>query len=98
LYSPPANASVSVPPLLAWRAVRGARYYNVQLYRRGRKILSLWPRTPRLQLHRKWIFRGHAQRLRPGVHVWAVWPAYGTFKHPRYGRMLGLSMFRFVPR
>ena len=78
--------------------MRGARYYNVQLYRRGRKILSLWPHRTRLKLARKWMFRGQPERLRRGVHVWVVWPAYGTVKHPRYGRMLGLSTFRFVPR
>jgi hypothetical protein len=78
--------------------VRGARYYNVQLYRRGRKILSLWPHRTRLQLHRKWTFRGHTERLRRGVYVWVVWPARGTVAQPRYGRMLGLSKFRFAPR
>ena len=31
------------PPLLRWTPVRGARYYNLQLWRRGRKILSAWP-------------------------------------------------------
>jgi hypothetical protein len=87
-----------VPPLLKWRAVRGARYYNVQLYRRGRKILSLWPRRTRVKLDRKWTFRGHQERLRRGVHVWIVWPAHGTLERPRYGRMLGLSKFRFMPR
>jgi hypothetical protein len=51
-----------------------------------------------LKLARRWMFRGQPERLRRGVHVWVVWPAYGTVKHPRYGRMLGLSKFRFVPR
>jgi hypothetical protein len=30
--------------------------------------------------------------------VWVVWPAYGTLERPRYGRMLGQSKFRFIPR
>ena len=34
------------------RPVRGARYYNVQLFRDGRKILSAWPKRRELQLKR----------------------------------------------
>jgi hypothetical protein len=68
----------------------------VQVYRRGRKILSLWPRWSRLKMHSRWRYKGRVERLRPGVHTWIVWPAFGTRANPRYGRMVGLSTFRFV--
>jgi hypothetical protein len=66
------------------------------MYRRGRKILSLWPRGTSLKLNRRWTYKGHAERLRPGVYAWVVWPAYGTRAKPRFGRMLGLTSFRMV--
>jgi hypothetical protein len=71
-----------------------ARFYNVQLFRRGVKILSLWPARARLKLRQQWTYKGHTYRLRRGQYAWAVWPAFG--KNPRYGRMLGISSFRIV--
>ena len=89
LIAPPAGARLSQPPLLRWRAARRARFYNVQLFRSGVKILSLWPTRARLKLRRQWTYKGRVQRLRPGLYAWAVWPAFGEAKKPRYGRMLG---------
>ena len=40
---PPVVAS---PPVLSWRRVPHATYYNVQLYRNGHKLLSAWPVKP----------------------------------------------------
>jgi hypothetical protein len=82
---------------LRWRAKPGARFYNVQLFRRGVKILSAWPTPARFKLQRQWRFKGRIQRLRPGLYSWAVWPAYGTIS-TRYGPMLGLSTFRMTSR
>jgi RTX calcium-binding nonapeptide repeat (4 copies) len=79
---PRAGAVVAKPPLLRWQRVRAAELYNVQLFRNGRKILSRFPSRARLQLHRKWTYRGHAYRLRPAVYRWYVWPWLGS----RYGR------------
>jgi len=78
--------------------VRKARFYNVQLYRKGKKVLSVWPRRTQLRLHRRWTYRGRDWRLRPGPYTWLVWPAFGTSTSPRYGRPLGLSRFRVVSR
>jgi len=81
-----------------WRAVPRARFYNVQVYRRGRKILSVWPARPRLKLRSRWTYRGRVERLRAGTYAWIVWPAFGTPNAPRYGRMLGQSNFRIAAR
>jgi hypothetical protein len=97
LIAPPAGAKLSAPPLLRWRAVPRARFYNVQLFRRGVKILSIWPDRARLKLRRQWTYKGHIRRLRAGQYAWAVWPAFGA-KNPRYGRLLGISSFRIVTR
>lgn len=96
LLSPAAGARVPGPPVLVWRRVPRATFYNVQLYRNGRKILTTWPTRPRLALRSSWRHEGRRFRLRRGAYTWLVWPAFGTKAVPRYGKMLGQSSFRVV--
>lgn len=96
LFSPTAGMVVSAPPLLEWRPVRRATFYNVQVFRNGRQILSAWPSRPRFQLRRHWAHDGRRITLRPGNYVWFVWPAFGHPARPQYGRLLGRSTFRVV--
>jgi hypothetical protein len=98
LFSPQPNARVSSPPMLRWATVRGAGYYNVQLYRGSRKVLSAWPGASRLQLHVRWNFRGRRERLVPGVYHWFVWPGRGPRSRASYGPMVGRSSFAVVRR
>jgi len=93
LVGPAKRATVSGPPRLTWTPVRGARYYNVQLFRNGTKILSRWPRQASLQLKPKWRFHGRRYRLKPGEYRWYVWPGKGPRAENRYGRMVGKRSF-----
>ena len=45
LIAPAAGAVVKgrKPPVLRWTPIRGASYYNVQLFRNGHKVMSAWP-------------------------------------------------------
>jgi hypothetical protein len=86
-----------LPPRLQWRRVKGADYYNVQLYRGGRKILSLWPNSTHLQLALRWRFRGHLMRLTTGRYDWYVWPGFGARARRHYGRLLVHRRFTFGP-
>lgn len=95
LLAPAAGARLNAPPLLRWTSVRGASYYNVQLYRGRKKVLSAWPARSRLQLARRWTYRGR-QRLRPGHYRWYVWPGFGRRAASRYGREIGRRMFVIV--
>jgi HYR domain-containing protein len=96
--SPTSGSRVSEPPTLRWRGARKARFYNVQVFRRGQKVLSAWPTRPRLRLHSQWTFKGRGYRLRPGRYTWLVWPGYGPSAQPRFGKLLLLSSFVFVRR
>lgn len=96
LYGPAPGATLRLPPTLRWQAAKGARFYNVQLYRGGKKILSAWPKAATLRLASTWSFGGKRQRLAPGLYRWYVWPARGTRERPTYGRALGSSTFRVV--
>ena len=40
LLAPAPRAQLTGAPMLRWTPVRGARYYNVQLFRKGHKVLS----------------------------------------------------------
>jgi hypothetical protein len=95
LISPVKGAIVRAgyPPLLVWTPVRGARYYNVQLFRKRRKILSAWPARPQYQLKQRWKYRGKLRRLAPGKYRWAVWPGFGRRAKADYGRRMGPSTF-----
>jgi hypothetical protein len=93
LLAPRGGARVTKPPLLVWRRVARAGYYNVQLFRGKRKILSAWPTRARLRLSARWKFAGRVRRLTPGVYRWYVWPGYGVPSARNYGQLLGQSMF-----
>jgi hypothetical protein len=93
LLTPARKASVAAPPLLKWTPVRGARYYNVQLLRNGRKILSAWPRRAQYQLKNRWRYRGKRYRLKDGRYQWYVWPGDGPRAANRYGKRIGARSF-----
>lgn len=93
LYLPAAGAKVGPGSYLAWAAVPGASYYNVQIYRGSRKVMSVWPKRPRLRLHRTWTYAGKHRRLAPGRYRWYVWPGRGPLKAAHYGALLGGSTF-----
>jgi hypothetical protein len=93
LLTPPAGARVTSAPLLVWRRVARASYYNVQLYRGRVKVLSSWPTTHRLRLRMRWTYLGRQRRLSPGSYRWYVWPGYGRASANRYGPVLGQSTF-----
>jgi hypothetical protein len=96
LISPPDGAARSTPPVLRWAAVPRATYYNVQLWRGGRKILSRWPSRRALSLRSRWSYKGASYRLTPGAYLWYVWPGFGDRADERYGRMLGRRSFTIV--
>jgi hypothetical protein len=90
---PPTVLAIA-PPVLGWRKVRGARYYNVQIFRGGKKVMSRWPARARLRLHRRWRFDGKRRRLARGTYAWYVWPGYGPRAQRRYGKLLVRGRFR----
>jgi hypothetical protein len=95
LFAPSAGARVTAPPLLRWLKPSKVHFFNLQVYRHGRKVLSAWPIRARFRLHKSWTFAGREYRLKPGAYTWLVWPAFGSQTKPRYGKLLGQSTFVF---
>jgi hypothetical protein len=96
LLTPALGARLAAAPLLQWKPVKRAAYYNVQLFRGKRKLLSRWPTAAQLQLDGSWRFDGQRRRLASGRYRWFVWPGYGKRAERRYGRRLGASAFTVV--
>ena len=93
LISPKEGARLGMPLHLRWRQAPKATYYNVQLFRDGRKVLSAWPRTARMTVEKNWRYKGQTYRLTPGRYTWYVWPGFGRLVLGRYGQTLGQSSF-----
>ena len=93
LLAPADRARVHRAPTFRWRAVKSARYYNVQLWRNGEKILSIWPKTAKLKLTRTWTYKGRHYKLKPARYVWIVWPGFGSLSKGTYGQALGQASF-----
>lgn len=94
ILSPAWGAVVHRPPLVDWTSVRRATYYNMQVWREGRKILSVWPLRSRYQLRSTWTFRGKRYSLAEGRVTVYVWPGFGSKAAARYGGLLGWTSFR----
>jgi HYR domain len=82
------------PPLIDWTSVRSATYFNLQLWRDGRKILSAWPSRSAFRLPAKWRYSGTAYSLRSDRYRVYVWPGFGLKSAVDYGRLLGWTAFR----
>jgi len=94
---PPDGTQVTEPPLLRWKTTPNATYYNVQLYRDGKKVFSTWPEQNRLQLTASWTYGGIRRTLDAGAYRWYVWPGFGDLAAAKYGKLIGTSTFVFAP-
>jgi len=79
-YQPIAAAD----PILRWRRISGAGYYNVQLFRGSRRIYSTWPAKRQIGLQTTWTWSGHQFSLSPGRYRWYVWAGFGARRSAQY--------------
>ena len=97
LTRPAAGALVTAPPVFGWARAAKATYYNLQLYRNGVKILSVWPTGRAFALKRSWAWAGKRYTFGAGSYHWYVWPGYGRQAKRTYGALLGDSVFQVQP-
>jgi hypothetical protein len=83
-------------PTLRWGPVRGADYYNVQLFRGSKRIYSAWPKMHQLGLPASWKWSGRVYRPTTGRYRWYVWAGFGPRRLARY-RSVGSARF-VIPR
>jgi hypothetical protein len=82
------------PPLIDWTFVRNAAYFNLQLWREGRKILSVWPLRSAHHLPANWRYNGRRYSLRTDRYRVYVWAGFGPKSAADYGPLLGWTAFR----
>jgi hypothetical protein len=97
LLSPRQSSTVHGSATLRWRAVPKATYYNVQLWLRGKKVLTTWPAGTTYRLPPRGTDLGAGYRLVPGRYLWYVWPGLGSRSQHRYGALIGKSTFVLAP-
>jgi hypothetical protein len=77
---------------LRWNPVAGATYYNLVLWRDGKRILDLWPSTPRVVVPSTSVDYAPQRRLSPGRYVWFVYPGFGAKRARQYGALAGTGV------
>lgn len=86
---PLSGSSLHAAPLLTWKPKKGAAYYNLQVFSRGKRVLATWPQRA--------AYRFPAEKLLPGTYVWFVWPAIRrNDAAPRYADLIGRATFVYV--
>ena len=87
-FGPAPSAKVHGKVRLSWPVKKGAKYYNVQVFRNGTRVLVDWPSRP--------FFRLPANLLEAGTYTWYVWPALkGKGSEPTFGDLIGHATFRY---
>jgi hypothetical protein len=83
---------------ITWKPVAGATYYNVVLWRDGKRVLDLWPSSPKALLTPKGSDRSANNRLRPGRYLWFVYPGFGPKTKRQYGTLVGSGLVSVAKR
>jgi len=76
-------------PSVRWKPISSATYYNLVLWRDGKRVLDLWPTSPHAVLPRNWSSRGAHHRLLAGRYLWFVYPGLGAKASREYGALAG---------
>ena len=85
---PLTGTTVVTAPRLSWTATEGTAYYNVQIFRNGRRILTDWPAHASFKLP--------TALLEPGTYTWFVWPALkGKGSAATFGELIGRATFTY---
>jgi hypothetical protein len=96
LQKTPFTPRAAPNPILRWRRINGAAYYNVQVYHGSKRIYAAWPSMPQAGLSATWKWSGHRFKLVPGRYHWFVWAGFGPRTLARY-RRVGSARFVVPP-
>ena len=106
LLAPPNGAVLSAAPLVKWKPVKGAKYYNAQIWfepagagravlasAAARKVMSVWPTKTSFKMKKSWRFGGKKFTLKQGRYLLYIWPGVGPKSANRYGKLLVQAEF-----
>jgi hypothetical protein len=83
---------------LQWNAVAGATYYNLVLWRDGKRVLDLWPTSPRVVVPTTSVNHRPLARLSPGRYLWFAYPGFGAKPAQKYGALAGTGVLVVQPK
>jgi hypothetical protein len=75
--------------VITWKQMPKATYYDLVLWRDGKRVLDLWPTSPHALVTSLASHRGAYHRLQPGRYRWFAYPGYGSKTSHRYGKLAG---------
>ena len=78
--------------VVTWKKVSGATYYDLILWRDGKRVLDLWPASSHALVPKRVSYRGAHHRLQPGRYLWFVYPGYGPRASHKYGELAGTGV------
>jgi hypothetical protein len=85
-----AAADGGVAQTIHWKEVPNATYYDVVLWRDGKRLLDVWPTSARALLPRNMSPRGG---LSPGRYLWFIYPGFDAKALQHYGALAGSGVF-----
>ena len=85
--SPGEGANLDGAVKLDWLKIAKADYYNVQIFRNGKRVLIDWPTGSKLSLANG--------KLANGDYTAYVWPGYGELSQARFGKLIGSASFSY---
>jgi hypothetical protein len=83
---------------LQWKEVPQATYYNVVLWRDGKRILDLWPSSARAVMPTTSVGSEPRARLTPGRYLWFVYPGFGARPARHYGALAASGVLVVRPK
>lgn len=92
----PPTRPAHAPVTLRWNGA--APYFDVVLWRDGKRILDAWPTTSSTVVPAAWIYRGMRYQLSRGRYAWFVYPGVGHRSDARYGALSASGQFIVVDR
>ncbi|MGI9657320.1 MAG: hypothetical protein ACR2OD_00300 [Gaiellaceae bacterium] len=84
-----ASLAPQTPIVLSWNPRKRAQFYNVQLFRGQKKVLSSWPAREAVSLVGSWNWEGAKRKLVAGTYEWFVWPGFGKRADSNFGKLIG---------
>jgi hypothetical protein len=92
---PPVAAALTSPARspVSLRWTGAAPYFDVVLWRDGKRILDAWPTSPSTVVPATWTYRGKRYELTSGRYAWFVYPGLGRRADARYGALTASGQF-----
>src|SRR5262249_3074970 len=78
-----ANPSVAVQTI-TWRPVAGATYYDLVVWRNGRRVLDVWPTAAAADVPQS-ARSGGGSSLEAGHYLWFAYPGFDVRAAKQYG-------------